>query len=251
MSAILAVLYREYKIRLTNLTWLFYDLLLPLGYLLIFGVGFTHALGSEVPGLTVDYNAFFLAGVLAMAGIGIASNTAWAFFVDRDNGIFYEFLTYPLRRGEFLVGKILFNILLAVLQGMLTIGLAVAVLRVPIAWPGLPLTILGIVTGTAGWFFFFAVFALRIRRNDIFNTIVSLFYFVFLLASSMFYPLERAPTWFRVAAYLNPTTWQVDFLRFSTIGLGSARRVAMEALAFLVFASASFVLASRSFQRRD
>jgi hypothetical protein len=28
----------------------------------------------------------------------------------------------------------------------------------------------------AGWFFFYAVFALRIRRNDAFNT-VSVFYF--------------------------------------------------------------------------
>ena len=251
MSAIVAVLFREYKIRLTNLAWVFYDLLLPLGYLLIFGVGFTHALGAQVPGLEVDYNSFFLAGVLAMAGFGIASNTAWGFFVDRDNGIFYEFLTYPLRRGELLLGKILFNLFLAVLQGMLTLGLAAAALHVQISWRALPLTTLGILFGTAGWFFFFAAFALRIRRNDIFNTILSLFYFVFLLASSMFYPLERAPTWFRVAAYLNPTTWHVDFLRFATIGLGSPKRIAVEGLAFVVFVLVSFIFASRSFQRRD
>lgn len=251
MNPILAVLYREYKIRLTNLAWVFYDLLLPLGYLLIFGVGLTHAIGAQIPGLAVDYNAFFLAGVLGMAGFGIASNTAWGFFVDRDNGIFYEFLTYPLGRGELLLGKILFNVLLAVLQGVLTISLASAVLRVRITWAAMPLTLLGIVVGTAGWFFFFAVFALRIRRNDIFNTILSLFYFVFLLASSMFYPLERAPGWFRAVAYFNPTTWHVDFLRFSTIALGSPRRIAIEVFAFLVFASASFLFASRSFQRRD
>ena len=37
-----------------------------------------------------------------MAGFGIAIGTAWGFFTDRDNGIFYEFLTYPMGRGEFL-----------------------------------------------------------------------------------------------------------------------------------------------------
>ena len=47
-------------------------------------MGFTAGLAG------VDYNAFFLAGVLGMASFGIASNTAWSFFMDRDNGIFFE-----------------------------------------------------------------------------------------------------------------------------------------------------------------
>ncbi|MEO6027267.1 MAG: hypothetical protein ABIR79_10420 [Candidatus Binatia bacterium] len=53
----------------------------PLGYLLVFGVGIDH---------TLDYTAFFLAGVLGMASFGIASNTSRSFFLAHDNGIFYE-----------------------------------------------------------------------------------------------------------------------------------------------------------------
>ena len=93
-----AVLYREGKIRATNVTFIFWDLFYPLGYLLVFGVGMTARDGLQPPGLGVDYNAFFLAGVLGMASFGIASNTAWSFFMDRDNGIFYEMLTYPMTR---------------------------------------------------------------------------------------------------------------------------------------------------------
>jgi hypothetical protein len=48
-----------------------------------------------------------------------------------------------------------------------------------------------VIVGTAGWFFFYAIFALAIRRNDAFNTVTSIFYFVFLFASSMFYPIDR------------------------------------------------------------
>ena len=50
MSAIAAICYREGKLRFTNLGWMFWDLFYPLGYLLVFGVGITHALVAP-PGL--------------------------------------------------------------------------------------------------------------------------------------------------------------------------------------------------------
>ena len=49
-----------------------------------------------------------------MASFGIAANTSWSFFLDRDNGIFYEMLTYPLSRSQYLLGKVLFNVLVGV-----------------------------------------------------------------------------------------------------------------------------------------
>ena len=248
MNGLEAILYREAKIRFTNYAWIFWDLFYPLGYLLVFGVGIDYALGSPFPDLGVNYNDFFLAGVLAMASFGIASNTAWGFFLDRDNGIFYEMLTYPLSRATFLAGKVAFNVLLAVVQAAVTVGLAAALLHVKLKPELLPLLLVGVVVGTAGWFFFFAIFALRIRRNDIFNSVLSLFYFLFLFASSMFYPLEPLPGWFRTAALLNPITWQVDYLRYSSIGLGTQHLVA-ESVAYVVFTLVAFYFGVRALQR--
>jgi hypothetical protein len=125
MTAIAAVLYREGKIRFTNWMWMFWDLFYPLGYLLVFGVGINYALGSPLRSGDIDYNAFFLAGVLGMASFGITSNTSWGFFVDRDNGIFYEMLTYQLSRATFLIGKVLFNQFLRLCRPVLRLG-----------WPG-------------------------------------------------------------------------------------------------------------------
>jgi ABC-2 type transport system permease protein len=250
MTALGAVLYREGKIRATNLTFIFWDVLYPLGYLLVFGVGMTHALGTDLPG-GLDYNAFFLAGVLGMASFGIASNTAWSFFMDRDNGIFYEMLTYPLSRSEYLVGKVLFNVFIASAQAAVTVVLAGALLRVPVRMDLLPLLIAAVVVGTAGWFFFYAIFALRIRRNDAFNTVTSIFYFVFLFASSMFYPLDPLPEAFQRVAYANPITWQVDVLRYATVGMGEPRSLILEAAAFCVFTGATFAGALWSLQRQE
>jgi ABC-2 type transport system permease protein len=243
VSGVVAVMYREGRIRATNLTFIFWDLLYPLGYLFVFGVGMSRALGLELPSVGMDYNAFFLAGVLGMASFGIASNTAWSFFMDRDNGIFYEMLTYPLSRAGYLLGKVLFNVLIAAAQALITVVLARVVLDVPVRFDRLPLLVAAVVVGTAGWFFFYAIFALIIRRNDAFNTVTSIFYFAFLFASSMFYPIEPLPQVFRQIAMLNPISWQVDVLRFATIGYGDPGRIALEAFAFVGFTAVTFVTA--------
>jgi ABC-type multidrug transport system permease subunit len=240
VSALAAIFVREGKIRGTNLTFIFWDLFYPLGYLLVFGVGINASLGFTAGSLAVDYNAFFLAGVLTMASFGIAANTSWSFFLDRDNGIFYEMLTYPLSRSQYLVGKVLFNVVVATLQTAITVALSALVLRVPLRAAGWPLLAAATIVGTAGWFFFYAVFALRIRRNDAFNTITSIFYFVFLFASSMFYPLEPLPPAFRAVAFANPITWHVDVLRYATIGLGTPSVIALEAGAFVLFTLLAF-----------
>jgi ABC-2 type transport system permease protein len=251
MSALTAVVYREARIRATNVTFIFWDLFYPLCYMLVFGVGINAALGAPHLAGGVDYNAFFLAGVLAMASFGIASNTSWSFFLDRDNGIFYEMLTYPLSRSQYLLGKVLFNVLIAVVQSALTLALGRWLFHIRIRWQLLPLLLLGVAVGTAGWFFFYAIFALRTRRNDVFNAVTSVFYFVFLFASSMFYPLEPLPVWFRRAALVNPITWQIDWLRYMSIGLGDARLVALEGMAFVAFAVAAFCGAVRCLEQQE
>jgi ABC-2 type transport system permease protein len=247
-QALTAVLVREAKIRATNLIFIFWDLLYPLGYLLVFGIGVSATLGFTSALTGVDYNAFFLAGVLGMASFGIASNTSWSFFLDRDNGIFYEMLTYPISRSQYLLGKVLFNVLVGLVQTLLTLVLASTLLNLPVRFDRLPLLAAATIVGTSGWFFFYAIFALRIRRNDAFNTVTSVFYFVFLFASSMFYPLDPLPRWFQITAFANPITWQIDVLRYATIGVGDGWWIVVEAAAFTLFAAASFWGAIRALE---
>ena len=243
MNGLSAVMYREAKIRATNVTFIFWDVFYPLGYLLVFGVGVSSALSFAAPADVHDYNAFFLGGVLAMASFGIASNTAWSFFMDRDNGIFDEMLTYPLGRAVFLVGKVLFNVVIAAAQAAVTVTLAAVLLGVQVRWDLAPILAGAVLVGTTGWFFFYAVFALWIRRNDAFNTVTSIFYFVFLFVSSMFYPLDPLPEPLRTLGHANPVTWHTDVLRYATVGLGEPTTIALEALGFVAFTALSLAAA--------
>jgi len=250
MGPVGAILYREGKIRATNSAFIFWDLFYPLFYLLVFGVGVNAALGSPPLGANVNYDSFFLAGVLGMASFGIAANSSWSFFLDRDNGIFYEMLTYPMRRSQYLLGKMAFNVGIGVVQAIITLAIGCVLLKIRLEWRLLPLLAVTVIVGTAGWFFFYSVFALNIRRNDLFNSVTSVFYFVFLFASSMFYPLDPLPKWFRTAALANPITWEVDLFRYSSIGLGAPRTLAIEGAAFVLFALASFAWAVRSLREQ-
>ncbi|MBI5648033.1 MAG: ABC transporter permease [Ignavibacteriae bacterium] len=243
-----AVMYREFKVRTTSLTWILFDMAVPLFHLLLFGIGLNTAFttGVAVSGSTVSYSTFFLAGVLSMSGFGLAMNASWGFFSDRDNGIFYEFLTYPMTRGEFLLGKNLFYACFTTVQASITLGIGALLLAIPVRWDMLPLLLAANIVFTAGWFFFLSLFALRIRRNDMYNTIINVLYFVLMFASSMFFPLDNAPGWLRAVALANPLTWSTDTLRHLSVGIGDPDRILLYAGAFLAFSVVGFIAAVRS-----
>jgi ABC-type polysaccharide/polyol phosphate export permease len=58
-------------------------------------------------------------------------------------------------------------------------------------------------------------------------------YIILMFLSTMFYPMDQLPTWFRTLAWLNPMTWQVDVLRFTLLGVGPVTTVLMESRDFL------------------
>jgi ABC-2 type transport system permease protein len=251
MSGVFAVFYREYRQRMTNFGFIFWDLFAPVAYLLLFGLGFERSMGGGVSahGTQTGYIEFFLAGVVGMTTFGIAMNTSWGFFMDKDSGIFYELLTYPITRRQLLVGKSLFNVVLSAVASLVMVIVAALTMDISILWSYLPVTTLLIVLGTACWFFFFATLAVRLRRVDSFNTFTSAAYLILMFLSSMFYPLDQVPAWFRWIALMNPMTWQVDALRFSLIGVGSLGPVLLEVAAFLTFTLISLSFAVRAVNR--
>jgi ABC-2 type transport system permease protein len=187
--------------------------------------------------------------VIAMTGFSVAMNTAWGFFMDKDSGIFYELLTYPITRRQFLVGKVCFNVAVSLIGAVLTTAVGIWVLAVPVRLDLIPLTALAIAVTTAGWFFLLSILAIRLQRMDSFNTVTSAAYIFLMFLSSMFYPLDGVPVWFYWIARINPMTWQVDLLRFSMLGAGNASVVVIESIAFALFTILCLRIAVRALNR--
>ena len=251
MNALSAVFYRDFRQRMTNVSLLFWDLLAPLAYLVLFGIGFEGMMGQApvVVGQPFGYTAFLVPGVLAMVAFGIGLNTSWGFFMDKESGIVYELLTYPITRPQILLGKVGFNVLLALIGAVLVIALGSLALDVPVQWVSLPLMALVTVISTAAWFFMFTAWAISIDRMDAYNAVASALYILLMFFSSMFYPLTGVPAWFRVISYLNPLTWQVDLLRFSLLGLGGHGMLLLEGAALTGFTAVCMAFAVRALNR--
>jgi ABC-2 type transport system permease protein len=251
MNGVLAVFYRDWRQRITNLGFVFWDLFVPIAYLVLFGLGFERTIGRQfsIEGIPMSYADFFLGGVLAMTTFGIALNTSWGFFMDKDSGIFYELLTYPITRRQFLLGKIGFNVLLSSIGSLLAIALGALTMHVAVRWTWLPVTLLLVMCTTAGWFFLFSILAIRLTRMDSFNTVTSAAYIILMFLSTLFYPMDQLPAWFRSLAWLNPMTWQVDVLRFSLLGIGSGGTALLEFVGFTAFTLICLSLAVRTINR--
>lgn len=251
MTGLAAVVYRDWRQRMTNIAFVFWDVVVPLAYLLLFGTGFDRMLPASlvVDGHPVSYTAFLLPGVIAMTAFSVAMNTAWGFFMDKDSGIFYELLTYPITRRQLLIGKGCFNIVLGTAGSLLAIALGVFGLGVRVQWALMPLTIVVVMVTTAGWFFLLSIFAIGLRRMDSFNTITSAAYIFLMFMSPLFYPLTDLPAWFRWTSYANPMTWQVDLLRFGLLGIGSPSVIILETLGVAIFTMLCLTLAARALDR--
>jgi ABC-type polysaccharide/polyol phosphate export permease len=241
---VVAVAGRETRFRFSNFGWLFWDLCYPAGYLLALGAGLSHLLVADIAG--GSYSSFLLPGILVMAGQTLAVNSSWALFTDRDNGIFFEHLTYPLTRANFLGGRLLFNLGMGALQSLVLIAAAIFVLRVPVGPGRFMALLLAALAAIPLWFFGLFAAAIRIRRMDAYATFQNIVFLGALLISPVFYPIDRMPSWFQAVAYANPLTWSVDILRGIAFGGIHSGRLTLEAGAYAAGTSAAFVWALRS-----
>lgn len=243
MRYVLAMAFRDFRIRLTNPVLPLWDVLVPVVYLLVFGSSLERWIGAGGSGL--DYPRFFLGGVLSMVSFGIVFNSSYAFFEDLQGGIFHEMLTYPFARWQMLVGKLLFNAAFSVLGVAVCIAAGFALLHIavpPSAW--MPIAFWSVL-GTAGWYFLFTWLALMLRGFNAYHTTTSALYLVLMFISNLFYPTQQLPPAVRWMAWANPVTWQTDLLRYYTYPAAELPYLPMETAAFAAFVAVTFWMANR------
>lgn len=153
-----------------------------------------------------------------------------------------------MMRAGFLLGKILFNCLLSLVQARFTVALGTVLLAIPLRWEYFILILAGIVLGTAGWFFFLSSFAFCMDRDEVFNnTFINVSYFVLMFDSCLFCSVDTLPSWLEVC--LSPLTWHTDMLQFATIAIGSFAGLTWEAAAFILFLILSFAHVAQMLRR--
>ena len=224
----------------------------PLIWLLLFGALFKRVI--EIPGFHAhSYIAFLAPGVVVMTAL---FNSAWsgmALIDDLNRGVTARFLVTPVPRAALILGRILKEAVVVVIQSLIIVGLA---LIDGASFPGgvggvLVLFLLAALLGAA----FAALsnaFALFMRQEE---ALVGATQFIILpltFLSTTFLAANVMPSWIRHVGDFNPVNWAVVAGRSVTSshadwGLVAARVGLLAAVlaAFLALATSAF----RAYQR--
>jgi ABC-2 type transport system permease protein len=184
----------------------------------------------------LDYKSYMLPGVLCVliTVIGILL-TALNIVREKEVGTIEQLNVTPIRKIQFVVGKLLPFGIISVIQ--LTLGLLVAAFVFGLKIQGSLLLIYGIVT-----VYMFAILGIGFLISTISETqsqamFVTLFsMFLLILLSGLFTPIESMPSWAQKITIINPTAYLVDAIRMIILKGSSFSQISMQFLALSLFA---------------
>ena len=180
----------------------------PYMWLLLVGSGFNAI--ARVEG-EVSYQAFVYPGIVVMAALFGAMLMAISTVYDREFGMLRLMLASPAGVPAVLAGRAVAAAIVGFLQG--AIVLALAPLFVPVSPRGLiaaaaALALSSIVSSGMG-----LLVAARLRSVENFAGVINVVLFPLLFVSGALYPTAGMPPALRLAAQINPVTYQVDLMR--------------------------------------
>ncbi|HEX5499585.1 MAG TPA: ABC transporter permease [Thermomicrobiales bacterium] len=246
IEAILMLCERDVTRYLRERAQLYGSLARTVVWLFVLGAGLRGSI--TIPG-NVSYLAYVFPGMLAMAIIFTALQSAVSVIFDREFGFLKEILVAPIPRPSIAIGKALAGATIATIQGI------VIFLFAPLAGvrPG-PLALLasvGVMLLTAfGLTAVGLLFAARMTSFEGFGTINNFIVMPLYFASGAQFPLERAPQWMQTLSRFNPLTYAVDLLRGLLIGMWSFDP-RFDLLVLAGFALAALTGATFAFSQQD
>ena len=193
-------------------------LIQPILWVLLFGVGMRSLMGTTTPGSGNDYMTFVVPGIVALTAVSaaIAGGSTW--LNERLVGIVKEYLAAPIPRLSILMGnatsivtKVLIQSIVILIVGLL---MGAKLSENPLGWLGGLLLIAGYGIGFSG---FALAVASSTDSSEGYHMMIFLLQLPLLFLSNSLYPLETLPTWMRIGAYANPTTYIVTGLRQITL----------------------------------
>ena len=194
----------------------------PILWLAVFGEVLARIRGMPTMG-QMRYLDFLAPGVLAQSVLFIGIFYGIAVIWERDLGIVHKLLVSPAPRAALVLGKALSGGVRGLSQGVAVYVLA-WFLGVGINWRPLALAgvALAILLGAAVFSTFSLIIACIVRTRERFMGIGQVLTMPLFFASNAVYPISIMPCWLKVAAHLNPLTYEVDAMRALMVRGGSS-----------------------------
>ena len=214
-------------------------ILFPTVFYMMFGIVLNHGNGEAARYMLASYSTF---GVMAPGLFGFGVSLA----LERDSGLLTLKRALPMPPGAYLLGKMLMAVLVALVVGLLLLGLALGVAHAPLA-PSqmaalllvdalgvLPFCALGLLVGT-------------LLKGQGAPGLLNMIYLPMAFLSGLWFPLHMMPALLRQLAPAWPS-YHLNALALSAIGFDSGARWP-HVLVLAGFTALFLLLAARRLRR--
>jgi ABC-2 type transport system permease protein len=212
---------RAMRLSLRNPVWVILGLMQPILYLLLFGPLLEPV--ANAPGFPPGSAwQVFVPGLLVQLGVFGAAFAGFGLIAEWRAGVVERMRVTPASRGALLLGRVLRDVVVIVVQGALLSVVAVVFfgLEAPIESLIAGVAVVALLGGAFSALSYGA--ALKLKSEDSFAPVVNGLMLPVLLLSGILLPMALAPGWLQTVADINPLTHVVDGVRAMYIdGLGS------------------------------
>lgn len=208
---------RALKKAIRNPTLLFINLFTPLLFLLLFSQLLQKL--SVFLGPSGSYLSYLTPGILVLNAVTGAFQSGMSIVNDLNSGFLSKVLLTPASRGAILLGRLLNDLLVLMLQSAIIIGLAVLIgLHIATGFPGLLLIFVTLAFFGLAWSGLLLAVGLKTRKAETVSAVGNLLVFPLLFISSALFPISIMPVWAQTVSNYNPLSYVSNVTRDLVLG---------------------------------
>ena len=240
----------QMRLLLREPVWIVVVMIQPLLYLALFAP-LIEPIARATPGFPPgDAWQVFVPGLLIQLGIFGSMFVGFGIIAEHRYGTIERMRVSPASRLGLLLGRVLRDTLVLLVQAALLTAIAVVLgLRVPVGGAVITVGIVGLL-GVALSSLSYAA-GLWLKSEDALAPLLNMVSVPVLLLSGILLPMELAPRWLRALASANPLHHVVDGSRAAFRGDYAAPSVAIGLGAAAVLAALGLAIAARTFARES
>jgi ABC-2 type transport system permease protein len=203
---------RAMRLSLRNPVWVILGLIQPILYLTLFGPLLEPV--ASAPGFPPgDAWQVFVPGLLVQLGMFGAAFAGFGLIAEWRAGVVERMRVTPASRSALLLGRVLRDVVVLVVQGAILIAAAIIFFDLSLSTASLlmGLVIVALLGGAISALSYGA--ALKMKSEDAFAPVINGLIVPVLLLSGILLPMTLAPGWLQTLADVNPLTHVVDGVR--------------------------------------
>ncbi|MFF4558560.1 ABC transporter permease [Streptomyces sp. NPDC001422] len=223
---------------------MFFGVLMPLLYLLFFGPLLT---GLPLASRGTSWQ-ILVPGLLLQLGLFGAAFAGFSIIIEKNLGIVERMRVTPVSRLALLLGRVLRDAAVFVLQGVLLVLAALAMgLRAPLAGILIGFAFVALLTVSLASLSY--ALALKVSTPQEFGPTVNALTMPSMLLSGLMLPMALAPGWLDVLSHFMPFRYLVDAVRDAYVGSYATAHMLYGVLVALGLTALAVTVGTRVFRR--